>query len=227
MDKKVSFNITGMSCAACAARIEKGLKKVEGVKQANINFAVEKATVEFDDSVVGQDKIGETVKKLGYGILQDVSHTVNEKNNVDLKITGMSCAACAAKIEKKLGRMEGIDNAAVNLTTEKAVIEYDPSKIKTSEIIKTIGALGYKADKVEEMSRDREKEQRDKEIKKLRFELIAAALLSSPLIMAMILTLINIDIAFLHNEYFQLIVATPVPFIIRFRFYTNAYHALK
>ncbi|NLD49266.1 MAG: copper-translocating P-type ATPase [Clostridiaceae bacterium] len=223
MERKESFKISGMSCAACAARIEKGLNKVEGVKKANVNFAVEKAAIEFDESLTSYKEIVDAVKKLGYDILEEAPE---EQNKVDLKISGMSCAACAAKIEKRLSKMEGVIKAAVNLATEKASIEYLPSRVKTSDVVKTIEALGYKAEKAEE-SRDREKEQREKEIKKLRIELIASALLSSPLIMAMLLTLVNLDIAFLHNEYFQLIVATPVQFIIGFRFYRNAYHALR
>jgi len=142
------------------------------------------------------------------------------------KISGMSCAACSARIEKRLNRIEGV-KAAVNLATEKANIEYDSAKVKSAELIKTIEALGYKAEKIENVSLDKEKEQREKEIKRLRAELITSAVLSSPLIMAMLLMLVNIDIAFLHNEFFQLIVATPVQFIIGFRFYKNAYHALR
>jgi len=151
---------------------------------------------------------------------------INVDRKESFKISGMSCAACSARIEKRLNRIEGV-KAAVNLATEKANIEYDSAKVKSAELIKTIEALGYKAEKIENVSLDKEKEQREKEIKRLRAELITSAVLSSPLIMAMLLMLVNIDIAFLHNEFFQLIVATPVQFIIGFRFYKNAYHALR
>ena len=139
----------------------------------------------------------------------------------------MSCAACAAKIEKKLNKLEGVKTAAVNLAAEKAVVEFESSKIKAFELIKTIETLGYKAEQEEEAGQDREKEQREKEINKLRRELVISAVLSSPLILAMVLTLINLDIAFLHNEWFQLILATPIQFIIGYRFYKNSYYALK
>lgn len=224
MDRKESFNITGMSCAACAARIEKGLNKMEGIKQANVNFAIEKATVEYDDQLVDADRISEAVRKLGYDVLQQAK---TSDNKVELKITGMSCAACSAKIERRLGKMEGISSAAVNLATEKAAVEFDPNVIKVSDIVTVIGNLGYKAEKVEDLSQDNEKAQREKEIKKLKTELITSAVLSSPLILAMLLSLVKIDVAFLHNQYFQLVIATPVQFIIGWRFYKNAYHALK
>ena len=187
-------------------------------------FAVEKATVEFDDMSVDSDKITEAVKKLGFGFEKEIEQ---ENSSIELKISGMTCAACSARIEKKLGRAEGVIKASFNLATEKANVQYDPSKIKASDIIKTIEFLGYKAEKAQEVAADREKEQREKEIKRLRLELIASAILSSPLILAMVAMLLHIDIAFLHNEYFQLIIATPVQFVIGFRFYRNAFHALK
>jgi Cu+-exporting ATPase len=87
--------------------------------------------------------------------------------------------------------------------------------------------LGYQAQRVEEAGTDREKEQREREINRLKKELIISVVLSSPLILAMVLTLLNLDIAFLHNEYFQLILATPIQFIIGFRLYKNAYYAIK
>ncbi len=224
MIRKESFKVSGMTCAACAARIEKTINKLPGIEKANVNFAVEKATVEFNDISVDSDRITEAIKKLGFGIERE---TEQANARFELKVSGMSCAACSAKIEKKLGRTDGVIKASVNLATEKANVEYDPSKIKASDIIGVIEFLGYKAEKAQEVAADREKEQREKEIKRLRFELIASALLSSPLILAMVVMLFHIDIGFLHNEYFQLIIATPVQFIIGFRFYRNAYHALK
>ena len=144
-----------------------------------------------------------------------------------IKIQGMSCAACAARIEKRLKKLEGINTAFVNLAAEKATIEYDSSKVKASDIVNAIESLGYKAEEEKVCDHDRNRDQRSVELRRLRTEFIISAVLSSPLILAMLLTIIHIDIAFLHNEYFQLAIATPVQFIIGFRFYRNAYHALK
>ncbi len=224
MSKKETIKITGMSCAACAARIEKGLNKVEGVKNAAVNFAIEKATVEYDENLVNAEALDNVIKKLGYDVIKEQIQT---SGSVSLKLGGMSCAACAARIEKRLSKLEGVEKAAVNLASEKASVEYDSSKLKVSDMIKAVEDLGYKAERADDVSVDKEKEQREKEIKRLRLELIVSAVLSSPLVLAMLLTLVNIDLAFFHNEYFQLIVATPVQFIIGFRFYKNAYHALR
>lgn len=138
----------------------------------------------------------------------------------------MSCAACSSKIERKLNKTEGISSANVNLAAEKAAVEYNGDLLSEEDIAKIVEDLGYKfvEDRPES---DREKEQREKEIKRLRTEFILSAVLSSPLIMAMILTLFGVDLAFLHNEYFQFIIATPVQFLIGFRFYKNAFYALK
>lgn len=224
MIQKQSLKISGMSCAACAARIEKGLSKLEGVKTSNVNFAMEKAMVEFDKSLVDVQRFEEVINKLGYKVIKKKEA---DENKVELKITGMSCAACSAKVEKKLSRLEGVSKANVNLTTEKATIEYEPSEIKVSDMIKAVRSLGYGAEKAEEVTRDREKEQREKEVRTLRITLIISIILSSPLIAAMILTLLQVDVPYLHNPYFQLAIATPIQFVIGYRFYKHAFYALR
>jgi Cu+-exporting ATPase len=219
-----TIKIAGMSCAACALRIEKGLSKLEGVQSANVNFAMERATVEFDNAKVNTDKIEEIIDKLGYSVIKE---TEKNANKADLKITGMSCAACSARIEKQLSKLRGVSKANVNLTTEKATVEFDPSVIKISEIIKAVESIGYGAQKAEDLTQDREKEEREKEIKKLKTTLIASIILSSPLLLAMILSMLSIDVPFLHDAYFQLAIATPIQFIIGFRFYKHAFYALR
>lgn len=224
MDKKESIKISGMSCAACANRIEKGLNKLEGVKSANVNFAIERATIEFDDEKINADKFNETIERLGYGIIKEAE---SKSNKVELKITGMSCAACSARIEKKLNKTEGIKSAFVNLATERAVVEYD-NKIKVSDILKLIKDLGYGAERIEEISQDNESKQREREIKTLKLTLIVSIVLSAPLLLSMILSVLKIPVLhFLHNPYFQLLIATPVQFIIGFRFYKHAFYALR
>ena len=224
MGKKETLRIAGMSCAACALKIEKKLNKLPGVKGANVNFATEKATVEFDDQLLGKGQLEEAVRELGYKILKEEvsSHTKEELN-----ISGMTCAACSTKVERKLGKTEGIIKATVNLATNKATVEYDPAILKVSDLIKVVEDLGYGAKPVETADQDREKAEREREIKKLRRELVFSAILSSPLILAMLVSMFGIDIAFLHDWRFQLALATPVQFIIGFRFYRNSYYALR
>ena len=224
MNSKETIRISGMSCAACAARVEKVLNNLEGIKNAAVNLAVEKAAVEYDKNIISIEDIIDAIKKLGYDAVSEQADTIS---SAVLKVSGMSCAACAARVEKQLGSLEGVHSAAVNLASERASVEYDSEKIKTSDLIKAVEAIGYKAERAEELSVDREKEQREKEIRRLRLELVISAILTAPLLFSMLLMITNIDIPFFHNEYFQLIVATPVQFIIGFRFYKNAYRALR
>lgn len=152
------------------------------------------------------------------------------KKNETIKISGMSCAACSARIDKRLNKLEGINVAAVNLSTEKATVEYDSTKINSDAIVKAIEALGYGAEVQQEVNRDKEKEEREKEIRALRFSLISSAVLAFPLLLAMVLSLFFMGspiVKFLHNPYFQLALATPIQFIIGFRFYKHAFLALK
>jgi P-type Cu+ transporter len=223
MDKKEVLKIDGMSCAACALRIEKNLAKIPGVMKATVNYATEKATVEYNNEQASKGILEETVTKLGYKVIEGNP----PENKVTLKISGMSCAACSSKIEKKLSKLEGVTKAAVNLATEKATVEFDNSKIKVPELITVIVNLGYGAEREQGISGDREKEQREKEIKRLRHELIISAILSAPLILAMVLTLFGINIPFLHDWRFQIFLATPVQFVIGYRFYKNAFYALR
>ena len=141
------------------------------------------------------------------------------------KITGMSCAACSAKVERRLNKLAHIA-ATVNLATERAVVQFDSDKTSVAEIVNIINDLGYKAQIATEVSRDQEKDQREREILRLRTELIMAAILSLPLILAMLLALVKPDATFLHNDYFQLAIATAMQLSINTRFYRNAYRAL-
>ncbi len=145
----------------------------------------------------------------------------------ELKISGMNCASCSARVERGLSKADGVTKVSVNLATERANVEFDDSKIKIADLIKTVESLGYGAGKAFDVSKDKEKETREKESRKLKILLVSSIILSSPLILAMLLSFININIDFLHNVYFQLILATPVQFIIGFRFYKSAFHAIK
>lgn len=113
--KQTTLQITGMTCAACANRIEKGLNKLEGVSSANVNFALEKASVTYDPDRVGLDQLEGTIKKLGYATAKEV---------VNFNLEGITCAACANRIEKCLSKLLGVTNASINFAMETARVEY-------------------------------------------------------------------------------------------------------
>lgn len=146
--------------------------------------------------------------------------------NIVLMISGMGCAACAAKIDKKLKSMDSVQ-ANVNFASSRANIIFDATKISQDSIIKTIDALGYKAslktDKTSEEALDADE---SKEIMTLRYSFIAALILSAPLVLNMFLEMGGIN-SFLGNSFFQLVLAGIVQFVIGWRFYKHAWKALK
>lgn len=135
---KTSLQIEGMSCAACANRVEKALEKVAGVVGATVNLATERASIVYDPSKVDEDSLRLTVENAGYQV-------ATGKEKIDLVIEGMSCAACANRVEKGLNAVAGVVFATVNLATDKATIEYDPVLTGPEELVQAIEKAGYTA----------------------------------------------------------------------------------
>ncbi len=145
--KKVDLPIKGMTCTSCAQSIEKNLKKKKGVHSANVNFASEKAYVEFDPKMVTSKDLIEAVREAGYDVAL-------KSEKLSLKIGGMSCASCAQTIEKALKKIEGVQEAHVNLATEKAAISYDPTQITPEKIAEAIEETGYQVIGQEEVKEE-------------------------------------------------------------------------
>lgn len=216
--KRTSLKITGMSCAACAAAIEKSLLRVPGVVEANVNFAAEKATAVYDPNVVTLADLIQAVRDTGYDVALD---------KVQLRLKGMSCASCAAAIEKALNRLEGVYHASVNFAAEKAAVEYDSSAVSVRDMIKAVEDVGYEAERADVTSADREQAEREKEINDRKRMLILSIILSAPLVVNMVLGAFGIEVPLLTNPWFQFVLATPVQFIVGAAYYKGAYHALK
>jgi Cu+-exporting ATPase len=117
--KKITFDITGMTCASCAMTNEEELANLPGVKSAAVNFNLERATVVYDPSRVGLKDFVKTIKDVGYGV---------RTKTVTIAIGNMSCASCAQTIEDVLNQVEGVKSATVNFATEKATVEYIKTK---------------------------------------------------------------------------------------------------
>ncbi len=219
-NKQVTLNISGMTCAACANRIEKGLSKMEGVSSANVNFALERATVDFEPAKVDLTDLEEKIHKLGFGTIKD---------SVELHIAGMTCAACANRIEKGLNKLAGVSHATVNFALETAHVEYSGSQLTIQDIESKVEQLGYSAaPKAENESAE---SLRQREIKNQKNKFIVSALLSFPLLWAMVghfeWTSFIWAPELLMNPWFQFILATPVQFWIGKSFYVGAYKALR
>ena len=219
--EKINIDISGMTCAACSARVEKALSKKEGVTNVVVNLLGQKATIEFNAEEVKPIDLIKTIEKAGYEV-PTVSKT--------LLIEGMTCAACSTRVDKVLNKIDGIIKANVNLSTNKAIVEFPSGLITDEELVKIIDKAGYKAEVEIERDLDREKELREKEIKSLKTSFIISAILSIPLFSAMFFHMFGVHNGLsdlLNNGWFQLILATPVQFIIGYRFYKGAYNALR
>ena len=140
MTEKKNWRVEGMSCAACAARIEKVVAAMEGVISISVNLAAATATAEFEPDRVSAEEIEARVAGLGFRFTGDAA-----SETVILAIGGMSCAACAARIEKVLGAMDGVVSASVNLAAATARVEFDPGQVSLRRIREAVAGLGFSA----------------------------------------------------------------------------------
>lgn len=214
--KQISLTITGMTCSACSARIEKVLNKTDGV-EATVNLATEKANITFEPDKLSVADIKANIERLGYGV---------EVDKAELAISGMTCAACANRIEKVLQQIDGIEQATVNLATDSASVTFVPGTIDAAKIIASIEKLGY--DATEKRSSAETSTAKEKALQQMKRKLIISAILSVPLLLTMLDHLFGIVIPeiFMH-PLFQFLLATPIQFIIGYPFYIGAYRSLR
>ncbi|MDR0381520.1 MAG: heavy metal translocating P-type ATPase [Oscillospiraceae bacterium] len=231
MDNQI-LSIGGMTCAACAGRIERVVGKLPGVRRAAVNLASEKLFVEYDAADLPLSAIKEAVVKIGYEVLEKP-----QSGTVVIPVGGMTCAACAGRIEKALRRLDGVLEASVNLTAEKAFVTYDPKRLRVSALRAAIEKLGYRAleaDRADAAEEDRLRKQR--EIRALWTRFVIAAVFSVPLLyiaMAPMITWVRLPFpAMLAPMRFplvyaltELILVVPV-MAVGHRFYTVGFRAL-
>jgi Cu+-exporting ATPase len=207
---KASIHITGMTCTTCAATIKKGLSQTPGVEQADVSFASEKASVEYDPTKVDLAKIKNTVSQLGYGVAT--------KKSI-FPVGGMTCASCVARVEEALSSVPGVISASVNLASEKATVEYleRTGLADMRRAVKDAGyELGPEAQALEDVATAAQRE-----IRVIRNRFIIAAILTAS-IMAL-----GWGASFVGKSYLLLALATPVQFWAGLRFYRGAWGALK
>ncbi|WAH38144.1 heavy metal translocating P-type ATPase [Alicyclobacillus dauci] len=213
--REATFPIKGMTCAACAARIEKNVSTLPGVKECNVNLASERARVVVEGDTNWEDVV-QRIEKTGYSV---------PTTELDLSIEGMTCAACSARIEKVVGRVKGVESVQVNLASEKGKVVYLPGIATDQDVIRAIEKAGYSARVATD---ELEKHERQRKAKAYQRELYTFGLsvpLTIPLIIQMFVMLAGAQ-AFIPN-WGSLILATPVQFFVGWRFYRGAYHSLR
>ncbi|MEK6709492.1 MAG: copper ion binding protein, partial [Nitrospinota bacterium] len=148
---EVELPVGGMTCASCSARVEKALSGLEGVLSASVNLAAERATVAYDARKLSPARIAGRIEETGY--------TVPEAR-VELSIGGMTCASCAARVEKALNGVEGVVSASVNLATERAMVRFRPGAASAEGLIRRVEETGYAAREAAALDEDAEEAER-------------------------------------------------------------------
>jgi Cu+-exporting ATPase len=212
--KETSLRITGMTCATCAGAVERALSGSHGVSRAVVNFAAEKATVEYDPSMAGEKDLVRVVEDAGYGVV--ASEAVCD-------IAGMTCATCARTVEEVLKGLAGVTSASVNLATERATVRYNPETVTVTSLKKAVAGAGYRAVMADDSSKDNERESRERQNRQLRFLLVFSFLLAIP---TFILSF-AIPFDMTTNNWILLALATPVQTVAGWQFYLGAYRAIR
>ena len=176
--KQKALTIQGMTCAACARRVETAVGKLPGMEKASVNLANETLFVDFDDGALSEEAIRKTVDGLGY---KAISRTEQEK--AVMVIGGMTCASCAARVEKALKKVPGVENASVNLANERATIVFDSGVARLKDLRVAVEQAGYQP---MDLSRtgavEEDRARKEKEIKTLWTRFTVAAVFAVPLL---------------------------------------------
>lgn len=210
---KTIIDVGGMHCAACAVTIQDSLNKVEGVSNATVNFATEKAYVEYDPARADTAEFRKAVERAGYKVIGGGEPQLN------LRIIGMDNAHCMGTVEAALKRVKGITSYEL-FVNERARIFFDPSITSREAIKKAIDGAGYTP--VEETTADREKEARDREVRTLRLKVIAAAIFAIPLLYFAMGHHVGLPLPDMSDgamALLQLLLTTPI-IVIGYQFYT-------
>ncbi len=148
------LKLSGMTCTSCANHIATDLNKLNGVRSANVNFATEKAYVEFDPQLVTPEQLVECVQNAGYDATIAETEGGNAKVTRTYKISGMSCSSCANTIEKALSRLPGVERANVSFASEKATVTFNPEQVRVTDLKRIVTNTGYQLTEEVEQTKD-------------------------------------------------------------------------
>ncbi|MCG8908953.1 heavy metal translocating P-type ATPase [Pseudomonas sp. DP-17] len=212
---ELDLPVSGMTCASCAGRVERALRKVPGVQDASVNLASEQARVQLaaPSSSNTLPALVAAVEQAGYQV---------PAHSLELAIEGMTCASCVGRVERALAKVPGVRTASVNLASERAHVEL-LGAVEAATLIAAVDKAGYKARPLEP-----DQPTVDPAVARLareRWWLAAAILLSLPLVLPMVGDWFGQH--WMLPAWVQFVLATPVQFIIGARFYESAYKAVR
>ena len=226
--KKETYQIKGMHCAGCVLNIEKALQGVDGVKSAAVNFATEKAQVEYDGSKATVKDLEEAVKDTGYKMEVPESEQAESKETavtdtkpLSLKVIGMDSPHCAMIVEKAIKTLSGIDNVDVDFSNQRAKVVFDKAEVTMKEVMQVITDVGYKpiVEEKEGDSVDKEKTERESQLKELKIKLVIGGVLAVLVFFISLGEVLPFIPKVLVNNWLLLLLATPVQFWVGWQFY--------
>ncbi len=233
--KQLTLPITGMTCANCVATVERNLKKLDGVQGAVVNLSSERAMVEFDPVKLGLDDLVARVQRAGYGVAT---------GEAELVIKRLSDDNDARRLEAALRKLEGVLDAQVTYTTEKARIRYVPTIISQAELRKAVAKAGFEALELGGEAEDAEAKAREKEINTQRHLLMVGLAFTIPLFLLSMGKDLGLLPPFFYDltapihmdgmqemqwwfNWLLLALAIPVQFYVGGQYYVGAYKALR
>jgi Cu+-exporting ATPase len=234
MTKSLTLPITGMTCANCVAAVERNLKKLDGVEAASVNLSSERAAVEFDSVKLGLTELIARVERAGYGVAT---------GEADLVIKRLADDNDARRLEKALAKLEGVLEAQVTFTTEKARVRYVPTIISQAEIRRAVSAAGFEALELGGDAEDAEATARQHEIDTQRRLLIIGLIFTVPLFLLSMSKDFGLLPDFVYASrtphmsgmleaqwwfnWVLLALATPVQFYVGWQYYVGAFKAIR
>ena len=240
MMRKETYSIHGMHCASCVRTIERALLKTSGVHSVSVNFASEKALIEFDENIVSPSDLAKVVASVGYHLEVGVEGTTaaaepahNKKEaaspgkkfeTVSAKVLGMDSPHCAMIVEGALKKMRGIKNTDLDFANQRAKIVFDSSFIKVSDIFRVISDAGYKpieeAGAAEEIL-DKEKIERERQLKVMKQKLVVGGILALFIFLGSFPRWFPFMPQIVNNYWLLFILTTPVQFWVGAQFYSG------
>ena len=207
--------IEGMTCAACSTAVERAVRKLPGITEANVNLTAENLHLSYDESQVSLDSVVRAVDDAGYKAVIPSQHA-------QLDIQGMTCASCSATVERVVGKLPGVQNANVNLSAETLTLDYDPAEISLQQVVGAVADAGYQAilpvESTIEDELERKKAQKAKRLQNMKLRFIISAVLTVPLLILSMGPMLGLrlpaffdpDVNSLNNALAQLLLTTPV-----------------
>jgi Cu+-exporting ATPase len=212
-----------MTCANCSLTVERNLKRMDGVAEAAVNLATEKATVTYDPAKVTEGQFLALIRDIGYDV---------PTAKAELPVTGMTCANCASTIERTLGRLAGIVAASANYASERVSVEYLPGVVSLAAIQQAIRDVGYDVvlAREGEAAEDVERAAREAEVRSQTRKFWVGVAFTLPLFLLSMGRDFGLLGAWAHESWVNwlfLALATPVQFYVGGDYYVGGYKSLR